>query len=83
MLSVSYPNIITCLKKNEKCMIRCKKHMDDFVNCIDAQRMNIIREKYEMEQKMNNMQQDNEITKQFFNSRNIVGVDYNTYDHNQ
>lgn len=45
-------------------MIRCKQYIDEFIGCVDAHRINIIKEKFETDKK-NNYKEGNELAKQF------------------
>nr|XP_023029255.1 uncharacterized protein LOC111517355 [Leptinotarsa decemlineata] len=58
--------LLLCLKKNENCMIKCKKLIDEFIDCVDKSRIEIVKEKIEAETK-NNMSSGaltNELTKE-------------------
>ncbi|CAG9768307.1 unnamed protein product [Ceutorhynchus assimilis] len=44
-------DIIQCLKKNKCCSIKCRSHMDRFIDCVDTTRINIIKEQIECDLK--------------------------------
>lgn len=45
-------------------MIKCRKHVEDFIGCIDAHRITVIKQKFEMDKK-SNVKDENKLAKQF------------------
>ncbi|KAG5888647.1 hypothetical protein JTB14_021272 [Gonioctena quinquepunctata] len=37
--------LLMCLNRNENCMIKCKKLIDEFIDCVDKSRIEIVKEK--------------------------------------
>lgn len=46
-----------CLQKQNNCLIKCKKLLDDFIDCVDKYRIEIIKEKI-IENETNRNQED-------------------------
>nr|CAH7719815.1 unnamed protein product [Callosobruchus chinensis] len=49
----SSEQLITCLQKHEGCIIRCKHAMEDFIDCVDKTRIQVIIEKTKQEDEKN------------------------------
>lgn len=45
-------------------MIKCKKYIDEFIDCVDTYRITIIKQKYEAD-KRSNFKEENKLAKQF------------------
>lgn len=44
--SCSAEKLISCLTKNRTCTIRCKQYVDEFLDCINKSRVDIIKENF-------------------------------------
>ncbi|XP_045470619.1 uncharacterized protein LOC123677924 [Harmonia axyridis] len=45
--------LLNCLRDNEFCMIKCRKELDKFIDCVDALRLEVMKNKFQT-----NMMQD-------------------------
>ncbi|VEN46535.1 unnamed protein product [Callosobruchus maculatus] len=66
----SSEQLIACLQKNKDCMIRCKHAMEDFIDCVDKSRIQIIIEKtkQEDEEKFAKREDENDVANDFLKS---------------
>ncbi|KAL1491271.1 hypothetical protein ABEB36_011891 [Hypothenemus hampei] len=62
--------ISQCLQKNSCCSIKCKPEMDQYIDCIDAARIGIIKERIECELK-EKRKEEQEIVGNFLNSDSV------------
>ncbi|KAL3282292.1 hypothetical protein HHI36_005480 [Cryptolaemus montrouzieri] len=48
-VSCARRRLLNCLRDNEFCMIKCRKELDKFIDCIDGIRLEIVKAKFEKE----------------------------------
>lgn len=60
----SSEKVIACLSKHQNCSIRCKRYVDEFIDCINKNRIEIIKENAE-ERERCRLLQTNELANEF------------------
>lgn len=56
----STDKVIACLKKFPNCAIKCKHSVDEFIDCINKSRIEIIKEKVEVEEQCRQLEGEKE-----------------------